>query len=202
MNLSFIQILKKHNKSKKLKVCTHHWGDNWNKGFDAYVLLDSLLSKTKWKDIVEFTYIGKVNKNANFINTKVISTISGKKLAEELRSQDFYITGSINEPSGNHHIEAAQCGLPIMYINSGGVGEYCNGFGIEYNLSNFEEKLNKMIQDLEVQRLSIQEYPFSSEKMCNEYIDLFNDLLKNLMKFFRKKYFKKQIILKKIFTNL
>ena len=61
----------------------------------------------------------KVNKNANFINTKVISPISGKKLAEELRSQDFYITGSINEPSGNHHIEAA-CGLPIMYINSGG----------------------------------------------------------------------------------
>jgi len=190
---------KASNKSKKLKVCTHHWGDNWNKGFDAYVLLDSLLSKTKWKDVVDFTYIGKVNKNANFINTKVISPISGKKLAEELRSQDFYITGSINEPSGNHHIEAAQCGLPIMYINSGGVGEYCNGFGIEYNLSNFEEKLNKMIQDLEVQKLNIQKYPFSSEKMCNEYIDLFNDLLKKSDEIYQERntlktnYFEKNI---------
>ena len=79
MNLSFIQILKKQAiKVKKLKVCTHHWGDNWNKGFDAYVLLDSLLSKTKWKDVVEFTYIGKVNKNANFINVKLYHQYQAK----------------------------------------------------------------------------------------------------------------------------
>ena len=39
-------------------------------------------------------------------------------IAEELKNHHIYITASINEPSGNHHIEAGQCGLPILYIGS------------------------------------------------------------------------------------
>ena len=30
-------------KNKKFKIVTHHWGSNWNKGFDAYKKLDDLL---------------------------------------------------------------------------------------------------------------------------------------------------------------
>ena len=31
------------NKKDKLKIVTHHWGANWNKGFEIYQLLDNLL---------------------------------------------------------------------------------------------------------------------------------------------------------------
>ena len=27
--------------SRKLKIVTHHWGANWNKGFDIYSLIGS-----------------------------------------------------------------------------------------------------------------------------------------------------------------
>ena len=65
----------------------------------------------------------------------------GLELASELKEHDIYITGSLNEPSGNHHIEGALfCGLPILYINSGGIAEYCS-YGLEINLDNFEEKI-------------------------------------------------------------
>ena len=172
-----IKTGKKEN--KKLKICTHHWGDNWNKGFDAYLLLDGLLNNEYWKERIEFTYIGKVNKNANFKNTKLIKPISGETLANELRNHDLYITGSINEPSGNHHIEAAQCGLPIMFIDSGGVSEYCKDFGIEYNLDNFEQKLQEIINDFYIYQKKMINYPHTSTKMCTEYLELFNSLVKN-----------------------
>ena len=165
--------------NKKLKICTHHWGDNWNKGFDAYLLLDDLLNNQFWKEKIEFTYIGKVNKNANFKNTKIIEPIAGETLANELRNNDLYITGSINEPSGNHHIEAAQCGLPIMYIDSGGVSEYCKGFGLEYNLDNFEQKLKEIINNLYNYQTNMSNYPHTSTKMCIEYLELFNSLVLN-----------------------
>ena len=41
-------------------------------------------------------------------------------------------------PSGNHHIEGALCGLPLMYLNSGGTPEYCKDFGLEYSIENLK----------------------------------------------------------------
>ena len=37
----------------------------------------------------------------------------------ELKKHDIYITASENEPSGNHHMEGALCGLPILFKDSG-----------------------------------------------------------------------------------
>ena len=160
----------------KLRVCTHHWGNNWNKGFDAYLLLDKLLSEKRWKNKLEFTYIGNTNKDAHFENTTIIEPLSGLTLGQKLREQNFYITGSLNEPSGNHHIEAAQCGLPVMFINSGGVTEYCKNYGIEYTLDNFEQKLEQMVSSLEEQKKLVQKYPYSSSKMCEDYLGMFISL--------------------------
>ena len=46
-------------------------------------------------------------------------------LSTKLKENHLYITGSLFEPSGNHHIEGAQCGLPLLFIDSGGTTEYC-----------------------------------------------------------------------------
>ena len=43
-------------KSKPLKIVTHHWGANWNKGFDIYRKIDDLLSSEQWNKKIEFTY--------------------------------------------------------------------------------------------------------------------------------------------------
>ena len=70
-------------------------------------------------------------------------------MANELKKHHVYLTASLNEPSGNHHIEAAQCGLPILYINSGGIPEYCSGYGVEFNEDNFQEKLYVLSENYE-----------------------------------------------------
>lgn len=167
---------------RKIKLTTHHWGANWNKGFDTYLLLDKLIGKEKYKDKIDFTYIGNIPKNVQFKYAKVLKPLSGNELATEIRKHDIYVTGSLNEPSGNHHIEGAQCGLPLLYINSGGIPEYCDGYGEIFELENFEEKLDLLLNDYESYVQKVQDYPHSSKKMCKDYFDLFNKMMVNKTK--------------------
>ncbi len=163
----------------KLKIVTHHWGANWNKGFEIYSKLDDLVGQKFWKNKIEFTYIGNLPKNYLFKNSHHISPLSGLELANKLKENHIYITASLNEPSGNHHIEAAQCSLPLLFIDSGGIPEYCNNYGLIFNSDNFEEKLLEMYEEYELYLEKIIEYPFNSEKMCEEYLNLFLNLIKN-----------------------
>jgi len=163
-------------KKGKLKIVTHHWGANWNKGFETYTQLDEMIGKEEWQNKIEFTYIGNLPKNFKFENSNHVEPLSGKKLADEIKKNHIYVTGSLNEPSGNHHIEAAQCGLPILYIDSGGIPEYCDDFGVKFNPTNFESKLKEMYENYDVYHKKMLTYPFNSEKMCNDYVQLFEEL--------------------------
>ena len=100
-------------------------------------------------------------------------------MQNELKKNNLYITGSLNEPSGNHHIEASQCGLPVMYINSGGTNEYCSGYGLEYTKENFELKLKEAMDNYEELFVKMKEYPFNSDKMSKDYLELFEDMINN-----------------------
>ncbi len=167
------------NKSKKMKIVTHHWGANWNKGFEIYSKLDEMLSSDDYKNKIEFTYIGNLPKNFTFKNAFHIEPLSGKELAKELKKNHIYITASINEPSGNHHIEAAQCSLPLLYIDSGGIPEYCSEYGLMFNSNNFVEKLDEIFDNYDFYLKKVLKYPFNSDKMCEEYLSLFEKLITN-----------------------
>jgi len=162
--------------NRKFKVLTHHWSSNWMKGFELYLKLDKKLNESTLKNKIEFTYIGNIDEKYKFNNTKILPPLSGLELAAEIKDHDIYITGSLNEPSGNHHIEAAMCGLPILYINSGGIKEYCKNYGLEINLENFEEKILYMIDYYDSFKNKMKKYPFESEKMSTNYLKLFNKL--------------------------
>lgn len=163
--------------NQRIKIVTHHWSSHINKGFKAYKELDSLIGKNKWKDKIEFTYIGNYSEDHNLVNTKILEPLAGKEMALELKNHHIYITGSINEPSGNHHIEASQCGLPVLYINSGGIPEYCQEYGLAFEHDNLEEKLDYLIENYTSYKNKLSSYPFNAEKMSGEFYKLFNDLI-------------------------
>ncbi len=165
-------------KSSKLKITTHHWGNNWNKGFELYTLLDNLLGKKELKEKFSFTYIGNLPKDYNFKNSALKHPLSGSELAEELKNFDLYITGSLNEPSGNHQIEASLCGLPVLYLDSGGIPDYQSGFGTEITYANLEEKLKEIYENYDHYFEKNKKFPFNSESMCAEYLKLFQNLHK------------------------
>lgn len=190
----------KWNKKGKLKIVTHHWGNNWNKGFDIYKQLDILLDDPQLSSQFEFTYVGNIPKNLDFKNVILKKPLSDYDLSKELKSHDLYITGSLNEPSGNHHIEAALCGLPVLYLHSGGIPEYQNLYGIEFSSSNLKEKLIEIHNDYEMFYTKNLKFPFESDRMCREYYELFKLISVSKISAHKKsQYFYKIIYRKKVF---
>tara|TARA_A100001035_G_C27775134_1_gene498549 strand:+ start:902 stop:1939 length:1038 start_codon:yes stop_codon:yes gene_type:complete len=190
------------NKNEKLKIVTHHWGASWKKGFDIYKELDELIANSSWSNKIEFSYIGNLPKNFKFKNSKSIPPLSGLELASKIKENHLYLTASINEPSGNHHIEAAQCGLPLLFINSGGIPEYCSKYGLEFNKYNFEEKLNEIYYDYSKYQKKVEKYPNESEKMGEEYLKIFYELLDNKDKIIKTKKFNNNLFEKYLYLSI
>lgn len=167
------------NREGPLRLVTHHWGASWSKGFDIYKWLDDQLEDSDFQSRYDFTYIGNLPQGFRFRNAKYIPPLSGYELAATIRQNHVYVTASRNEPGSNHQNEGALCGLPLLYINSGGMGEYANGYGIPFEPSNFPEKLEAMKETYHDWVTIMKNYPHTAQQTCQQYYELFLELLNN-----------------------
>ena len=161
----------------KLRLVTHHWSSHPNKGFDVYKKLDKMQESSHWSQLVSFTYIGRLPDGFHFEASRYLEPLSGRALVEELQNHDVYLTASQNEAGGMHHIEGALCGLPLLYRESGALPEYCDGFGISFTAENFEQKLQEMMDTYDHWAGQMKDYPHTAERMCEQYYNLFVELL-------------------------
>ncbi|NQV88701.1 MAG: hypothetical protein HQ488_00050 [Parcubacteria group bacterium] len=169
--------------NEQLKFVTHHWSSNMMKGHDVYKQIDELLGDEEFSKMFSFTYIGNVPSGLSYENTRVLAPLSGEELAEELRAHDFYLTATLNEPAGMHHIEGALCRLPLLYRNSGALPEYCTGFGLMFDENNFKEKLVQMKNEFRNWNERIGDYSNTADHMAQEYLNLINQLYQDADKF-------------------
>ena len=161
-----------------LRLVTHHWGGHWMKGFDVYSLLDQQLADPEWRDKIDFTYIGNVPSGFRFEHATHLPPLSGEALADELRRHHAYITASINEPAGLHHVEGALCGLPIVYRNSGGLPEYCDGYGVIFEgMDDVLPAIDRMRGEYDKWREQLTGYVHTERRMVEGHIELFVRLL-------------------------
>ena len=170
-------IVKQINNNNKIKLVTHHWSNNYLKGFYIYNKIDKLLENNS---DIEFTFIGNYNKDFIPKNIKLISPKSGKELGNILQEQDIYITATQNEPCGMHHIEGMSSGLPIIYRKNGGaIKEACNKCGIEFTeIDDMLEAIQKIKKNYETYKSNINYEYLSSERCSKEYYEIIMDLLK------------------------
>ncbi|GAB1420346.1 hypothetical protein MASR2M15_04390 [Anaerolineales bacterium] len=162
----------------KLKIVTHHWGANWLKGFDIYAELDRLLGEADFAQDFEFTYIGNLPEGFELKHSRWISPLNGSALASALRENHVYLSASQNEPGPNHQNEGANCGLPLVYRPSGGLSEYCDGFGIAFEgEGDFKDALYRMRSEYSHWQEKIASYPFTAEACTGQYLQTFKDLL-------------------------
>jgi len=167
------------NRKEPLRVVTHHWASNWNKGFDIYLYLDRLCGR-ELKNKIEFTFIGNLACGVKLKNTRVLPAQTGAALAASLSKNHIYLSASQNEPAGMHHIEGALCGLPLLYRQSGGLPEYCQGFGVSFRgRKDFLAKLHNLRQNYGAWSCKMPHYPHTAEKSNQEYYALFLNLLRN-----------------------
>ncbi|MEI7880139.1 MAG: glycosyltransferase [bacterium] len=115
------------NPNRKIKIISVSWSDNVNKGAAAYQWLDENLDWSRY----EYTFIGR--SPITFNNIRMIAPLASTDLAQELRQHDLYITASRNDPCSNSLLEALACGLPTLYLNSGGHPEIAGQAGLAFN---------------------------------------------------------------------
>jgi glycosyltransferase involved in cell wall biosynthesis len=156
---------------KPLRLVTHHWSTNPNKGLDLYKHIDELIDCGA---NLEFTYVGRYPVGHVPKHTKIVAPLYGTELGDELRKHDVYVTAARHEACGSHHIEGAACGMPVIYHNEGGgVVEMCSRYGVGIDdVSDFKQALTKIKNHYDSYRWSAESADLSAETMCEKYLEL------------------------------
>jgi len=162
------KLINKLNEQEKIKIVTHHWSSNFMKGFDIYERLDQLLGVEPFSKMFEFTCIGNIPLGVSLNNSHLIEPLANFELAEELRQHHVYLTAARNEAAGMHHIEGMLCGLPVLFLNSGALPEYCSPYGLEFSLINFEEKILEMRNQYHKLKEKALNCNYTSQLMVNQ----------------------------------
>lgn len=153
-----------------LRIVTHHWSDHPMKGFSVYKQLDELIADGIL-DATELWIIGRWPENLSWRSARTFPPASGKRLAALLRKCHVYLTASRWEPCGMHHIEGAQCGLPLLYHeDGGGIVEAGHSYGICFR----EDTLLKAVEEMRFRYSELRSQLFaampSGIRMADEYV--------------------------------
>lgn len=114
------------------RVVTHHWSYHPLKGFDVYRQVDEALAAGRLPGF-EFWVIGRWPEDLAWRAARTFPPASGRPLADLLRQSHGYLTASRWEPCGMHHVEGAQCGLPLAcHRDGGGIVEAGERYGLVF----------------------------------------------------------------------
>jgi len=113
-------------RNRRIRLIATSWSTNINKGALFYQWLDDNLD---WERF-EFTFVGK--SPIEFKKIKMLPPVDSCKVAEILKKHDIYITASRHESCSNSLIEALSCGLPSVFLISGGNPEIVKQAGIGF----------------------------------------------------------------------
>ena len=146
----------------KLRIVTHHWSDNINKGYDFYYKLDQYCRS---RNDIEFVIFGRKFADGFVDPPTVHGPYKGEELGDRLRECDIYITASKYDSCPMHLLEALGCGLPVVYLDHpGGVKDIC-----ERTREPVGEPFN-----------TIEECIEKIEKIKNQYEWYYNHIVNNI----------------------
>lgn len=128
-------------RDRRTRLIASSWSDNPNKGASVYKWLDAHLDWERY----EMTFVGR--SPVQFRNIRMIPAVDSYQMAELFRDHDVYLTASKNDPCSNSLIEALTCGLPAIYLQSGGHPEIVKQAGAGFEAAEQIPGLLEQITD-------------------------------------------------------
>jgi glycosyltransferase involved in cell wall biosynthesis len=113
-------------RSGVLRLAISTWSMDPNKGFDDYLKIDAELDRMP---DVEISLAGRVPAHVKFKHIQTIGALKAHPLAEFLKTCHGVLMLSRLETCSNALIEAMNCGLPAIYLDSGSNGELAGQYG-------------------------------------------------------------------------
>lgn len=152
-------------RSRRTRLIAVSWSDNPNKGGPVLRWLESALDRGRY----ELTFVG--NTRESFERTRVIPPQPPDALARLLREHDVFFTATAYDAYSNALIEALSCGLPAVYLNSGGSREAVKeaGFGF-HEREEIPDLLDRLRDEYEMRQALIS-LPTLAE-VVDGYLDL------------------------------
>jgi len=156
---------------------THHWSNNWAKGFDVYREFDAMIADGRLPGF-ELWVVGRWPEEIRWKAARTFPACSGHELAAILRQCHGYLTASRFEPGGMHFIEGMQCGAPVLFHeDGGGIVELARRHGVGFSGSGLIAGAQEFIRRYPALRAGLLETPPSGDWMCLQYRRLVQQIL-------------------------
>lgn len=158
------------------RVVTHHWSPHMLKGFDVYQALDDLLAKGRFPN-VRLRVIGRWPESIDWKAAELLPPSTGRLLAGQLRDCHLYLTASRWEPCGMHHVEGAQCGLPLLFHeDGGGIVEAGRRYGLGFR-DDLEARMEEAIERHVELRQKVLTQPPDGDRMALAFVEILQRLV-------------------------
>jgi glycosyltransferase involved in cell wall biosynthesis len=154
---------------RKLCLVASSWSSNPRKGFKT------LAEVSKLPD-VKINFLGRWPDSIPSENVALLGTKPSEGVAAVLREADGMIHAAENEPCSNAVLEALACGLPILYLDSGGTGELAGNYGVPLT-NDFLQDVIKFRESIQTfrQRLLDHRNDFLIGKASDKYLTAFEE---------------------------
>lgn len=113
-------------RGRRTRVIAVSWSDNSRKGGPVLRWLDQTLDHDRY----EITFVG--NTQESFERIRHLAPMPSRELADLLRQHDIFFTATQHDAYSNALVEALSCGLPAIYLDSGGSGEAVKEAGFAF----------------------------------------------------------------------
>lgn len=141
---------------ERVRVITTSWSDNPRKGADVLAWLDQQLDFDRY----ELTFAG--NTQATFERIRIVEALPSVELAELLRTQDVFLAPSRDDPCSNALLEGLACGLPAVFVRSGGHPELVGDAGVGFEApEEVPAALDRVRAELDERRGAIHVQPLA-----------------------------------------
>lgn len=152
-------------RERKIRLIASSWSDNINKGAPVYQWLDEHLDWERY----EFTFVGR--SPIQFQNIRMIPPVDSQQMAELFQQHDIYLAASKNDPCSNSLIEALNCGIPAIFLQSGGHPEIVQEAGFGFSEADEIPALaNRLVDEYELRQSKIT-IP-SLREVCAKYLTI------------------------------
>jgi len=137
-------------RDRKIRLISSSWSDNPRKGASVYRWLEQHLDHDRF----DFTFVGRAS--VPFERIRHVPPVPSHEVAELLRQHDVFVTATENDAYSNALVEALSCGLPALYLDSGGSGEAVKGAGFAFtSREQIPELLERLVDEYEERQAAI-----------------------------------------------